>query len=106
MYSINGTTIKLTQGDTFRCQVCITQDGQPYELQEGDTVRFAMKRNFVSQTILLQKILPISLLLILNPEDTKELQTGEYVYELEMTFSGGDVDTFIQGKFVLTPEVQ
>lgn len=106
MYSIKGTTITLTQGDTFRCQVSITQDGQPYELQEGDVVRFAMKRNFVSQTILLQKTLPASLLLILNPNDTKEIATGEYVYELEMTFSGGDVDTFIQGKFVLTPEVQ
>lgn len=106
MYSINGNNITLTKGDTLRCQVNITQDGEPYELQEGDSVVFAMKRNFLSDTVLLSKTLPSSLLLILNPEDTKQMQTGDYVFELEMTFANNDVDTFVQGKFSLTPEVQ
>lgn len=106
MYSIDGTNITLIKGDTLRSQVVITQEDEPYVLQEGDVVTFAMKRNFLADTVLLQKTLPPSLLLTINPEDTKQLGTGDYVYELEMAFASGDVDTFIQGTFTLKPEVQ
>lgn len=41
-YSVSGTTITLTRGDTFEALISITQeDGSPYVLKEGDTVRFA-----------------------------------------------------------------
>ena len=43
----------------------------------------------------------------LDPEDTKELGFGTYVYDLEMTFADGRVDTFVEGKdFIISPEVE
>lgn len=43
-YSITGTTITLTRGDTFEALVSATKkDGTPYIPVEGDVIRFAMK---------------------------------------------------------------
>lgn len=45
-YSVSGTTITLTRGDTFVALISITkQDGTPYVPNDGDKVRFAMKNN-------------------------------------------------------------
>lgn len=47
-----------------------------------------------------------TMILHLDPEDTKDLGFGEYVYDVELTFANGDVDTFINNaKFILAPEV-
>ena len=46
-YSVSGTTITLTRGDTFKAVVSITQqDGSPYVPTSGDKVRFAMKAKY------------------------------------------------------------
>lgn len=46
-YSITGTTITLTRGDTFEALVSATKkDGTPYIPVEGDVIRFAMKENY------------------------------------------------------------
>lgn len=105
MYSITGTSIALTKGDTFKCEITIYQDGTEYELQQGDVVRFAMKKNYASADVLITKELPSTLLLTLAPEDTKNLAVGDYVYDIELTTAGGDVDTFIKGTLTLEPEV-
>ena len=44
--------------------------------------------------------------LYIAPEVTKTLSCGSYVYDIQITFEDGDIDTFInQAKFVLVPEV-
>lgn len=35
MYSINSTTITLTQGDSFYCTLTLTKNGYPYEVKHG-----------------------------------------------------------------------
>ena len=46
-YSVQGTTITLTRGDTFMALISITQsDGSQYFPVEGDSIRFAMKRSY------------------------------------------------------------
>jgi hypothetical protein len=46
------------------------------------------------------------MILHLEPDDTKGLGFGEYVYDVELTFANGDVDTFINNaRFSLVPEV-
>ena len=46
-YSVSGTTITLTRGDTFMADITINkQDDAPYTLVEGDSVRFAMKSSY------------------------------------------------------------
>lgn len=106
---ITGKTITLTRGDTFRATVEIfNEDGTVYEPIEGDTVRFALKQNYNSSEIKIYKDIPLdTLLLVIEPEDTKDLkQPGEYVYDIQLTHINGDIDTFISnGKFRLTEEV-
>ena len=106
---ISGKTITLTRGDTFKATIEIfNEDGTTYEPLAGDAVRFALKQNYNSNEIKIYKDIPLdTLLLEINPEDTKDLkQPAEYVYDIQLTHINGDIDTFIaNGKFKLTEEV-
>lgn len=107
-YSVSGTVITLTRGDTFMATIAINQpDGQPYTPVEGDSVRFAMKSSYTDIRTLLEKEIPIdTMLLVLNPEDTKDLTFGNYVYDIQLTTKDGVVCTFIaKAKIRITEEV-
>ena len=107
-YSVSGTTITLTRGDTFMADISINkQDDTPYIPVEGDSVRFAMKSSYEDAEPILTKDIPIdSLKLILEPKDTKKLNFGQYVYDIQLTKASGEVDTFIaKAKLKLTEEV-
>lgn len=108
--------ITLTRGDTLYAQVTpLLEDGTTYEPQEGDTVRFALKHpkmnksetEYIDEEPVLVKSIPIdTMILKIEPGDTKELGFGDYVYDVELTYANGDVDTFIAtADFTLTPEV-
>lgn len=109
--------ITLTRGDTFKCTITLIQEdtGEEYKPVAGDTLRFALKRDkmdpkktsYKDEEPLIKKDIPIdTLTLRLDPEDTKKLPFGNYVYDIEITFADGTVDTFITTKkFTLTPEV-
>lgn len=115
-YAIDGTTITLTRGDTFRAEIAIQIDGEPYTPAFGDTVRFALKHRtlnnqkteFTDPDPLILKDIPIdSMVLELEPEDTKPLGFGKYVYDLQITFADGTVSTFVtKAPFNLTEEVE
>lgn len=115
MYEINGTSIKLTRGDTFSCAVEIIKDGEVYTPEAGDKVRFALKHKrmtsnnteFADKKPLILKNIPISnMVLYLEPDDTKGLGFGEYMYDIEITFANGFVATFIhEASFEIRPEV-
>ena len=107
MFKINGTTITLTKGDSFYCQIALKKNGTAYTPQEGDVIRFAMKQSVYDTTPAISKVIPNeTLILNLLPSDTKQMAVGKYIYDLEITFANGDVDTFInQAEFDLVPEV-
>ena len=78
-YSVSGTMITLTRGDTFSALITIT------DLNDNQY---------------------IPMILTLNPEDTKHLPFGKYVYDIELTKATGEVDTFITKAILkLTEEV-
>jgi len=109
MFKIEKNDITLTRGDTLYVQINLTKDGEPYVPQEGDTIRFAMKKSYKDpdSEVLINKQVPIdTLMLEIDPEDTKSLAMSRtYLYDLELTTSIGEVYTFIAGKFKLTEEV-
>lgn len=94
---IDGTTITLTRGDTFRAHITITDsEGNEYTPQSGDTIRFAAKKNYKDLKPIIKKTIPTdTLMLHLAPQDTKKLPFGEYKYDIELTYADGDIDTFI-----------
>lgn len=108
---IDGKTIYLTRGDTFRSKVNIIDrnTGEAYIPQEGDTIRFAMSKKYgvkAESEILLINIPIDTMILEIQPEDTKGLKFGEYKYDIELTTSTGIVDTFIdKATLVLSEEV-
>lgn len=86
-----------------------------YTPVEGDIVRFAMKRpnmlpdgsDYEDTVPIVYKEIPIdTMILELEPGDTKTLSCGKYVYDIEITLADGFVDTFIaKASLKLTPEV-
>lgn len=106
-YAVNGTTITMTRGDTFKAYVAVYDGNRPYKPQEGDHIRFAMKQSIRDVEPLIVKEIPVdTLMLVLDPEDTKDLDFGTYVYDIELTTALGDVDTFItKSQLNLTEEV-
>lgn len=110
MYTIKKTSITLTRGDTLKAQISITdKDGNPYDVKEGDVIRFAMKKTYSdpdTKVLIVKEIPNDTLILTLEPEDTKELPFGQYVYDIQLTTAAGEVDTFItKASLTLTEEV-
>lgn len=109
MYSINGNKIILTKGDSFYATVAMTDKttGETYTPQQGDVVRFGVKRNLTDDDFAILKVVPNDTLEIyLAPEDTENLPIGTYVYDVELTYADGNKDTFInRATFILTDEV-
>ena len=107
-YSVKGTNITMTRGDTFSADICVYQpNGKPYNLVEGDAIQFAMKKSAKDTTVLILKDIPIKTMkLVLNPDDTKELDFGTYVYDIQLQKATGEVYTFITTSYLtLTEEV-
>lgn len=109
MVQINGTSITMTRGDTLQAKISIyNKDGSIYVPQDGDNVRFAVKRDYNDSDVLIYKDIPMeTLVLEINPDDTKSLtQPSSYVYDIQLTTADGRVDTFIaKAKFKITEEV-
>lgn len=115
MTRVDGTTIEMTRGDTLRVQIEIELDEETYVPQTGDSVAFFLKHKsfnkdktaYSDPEPLITKDVPISTMVLqLDPEDTKPLDFGKYVYDLQITFANGTVDTFINNAaFNLVPEV-
>lgn len=102
MYSINGDSITLTQGDAFYADINITEDGQSYTPAEGETVEFSLKRFFEEDPILTKDVTSLSL--YLSTEETEGLYPREYKYAVDLIRSNGDHDTFLQGTLTVTPD--
>ena len=106
MFRINpDNSIKLTRGDTARINVAVTNaDGTEHALS-GDTVRLTVKTSVNSPDVLFQKVAANGTILI-SHGDTSSLDYGNYVYDVEITTSGGDVCTIVTpSRFTIEPEV-
>ena len=112
MIQVSNNTITMVRGDTARISVSITDaEGAEYIPVEGDTLRFAVKKKYTDETVVIEKQIDINALILqIDPADTKNLQMGEtkgqYVYDVEITQADGTVDTFIRGKLILLEEVE
>jgi len=96
--------IEMTRGDSLRLKVSMTVGGAPYIPETGDVIRFALKREkmdgmrtrFVDDEPLVLKNIPTdTMMLELDPEDTKPYEFGDYVYDIQITRADGFVSTFI-----------
>ena len=106
MYNIYGTKIHLTRGDTLIANLEIKRDDETYIPAVGDVIRFAMKKDYKDEEPLILKTIDNNeMVLRLDSSDTKSLEFGEYVYDIQITMEDGTVDTFISDVFIVEPEV-
>ena len=107
MHIISGNNITLTRGDTLKVQLSLYKNGAEYTPEAGDVIRFAMKKTYGDALPILNKTIPNeTLMLTIDPNDTKTLEFGQYVYDIEITEADGTVDTFIaEAAFNIAPEV-
>ncbi|MBP5597716.1 MAG: hypothetical protein J6Y02_20260 [Pseudobutyrivibrio sp.] len=108
--------ISLTRGDTAIISVPLVTvtyiDGEPVETpytpQPGDKLRFAMSDRYGANRdqVLIYKDIPISTLVLqIDPPDTKSLKFGKYKYDIEFTDAAGHVSTGIEAIFEVAKEV-
>lgn len=115
MYKIDGTTISLVRGDSMSLKFSLKKDDEDYIPFADDHIRFAMKHSeFLpgktgykdAAPVLIKDIPYDTMTLKIDPDDTKNLGFGSYVYDVQITYANGDVDTFIPpSRFNLLAEV-
>ena len=109
MLTIKGHKITLTRGDSLTLLVSLKKDGSDYEIQEGDSIRFAMSKYYLGEEgyeLIKEKAIPTdSLELTLSADDTS-VEPREYNYDIQMTHADGTVDTFISSTITITKEVK
>ena len=104
MLKISNQEITLTRGDTARISLGITSGGQAYDYS-ADTVVFSVKKSTVTPDYIFQKTVQDCVVTIL-PTDTASLPYGTYVYDVQLTTTGGDVCTVVTPhNFVVAQEV-
>lgn len=109
MLSLVGTSIKMTRGDTgtFKLIIKDPTTGGVYTPVEGDAVIFTVrndKKNCPDCAPLLRKEFANGQV-TLNPDDTQYLKYNTYLYDVQITFASGAVNTIIGGTLTLLSEV-
>ncbi len=103
--TLSGTNISMTRGDTetltIRCSV-------PFE--DGDTVYMTVRES-VEAPVAFQKIVREfgdegEAVIVIDHEDTRDLDFGDYLYDVQVTRDSGTVTTLVKpSKFTLTEEI-
>lgn len=101
--------LSITRGDTMSLDIEITGvNGEPYELREGDTLTFTVKKTTkVGDRRLVRKVMTAETgcKLRLGEEDTS-LDYGDYRYDVELRTADGDVCTVVKpDRLTITEEV-
>lgn len=105
-YKIRRNKIQLVRGDTLRAKLTLQDKaGNLYIPTADDEIIFTVKRNAMTNQILIQKTVTDGEV-VLNPSDTENLEFGAYVYDVQVVLANGNKDTVIQANvFELLPEV-
>ena len=122
MFKIDGSKITLTRGDDAVIELSVfTPDNKPYQVQEGEKARFTVRKRPLynnSTPPLIEKDFAFetygngegsesktSFEIKLNSIDTKFMEQGVYLYDVQFCDLRGNLSTLCSGKFVLTYEV-
>lgn len=101
--------IEVTRGDTPSLHVTLRNvDGSAYELQDGDTLTFTMKKTArPCEPVMVQKVMDAETGTTFRLEETETtVPCGTYVYDVELRTAGGSVCTVVKpDKVRITQEV-
>lgn len=97
--------IIITKGDSAAMFVSIVDnDGIEYEIKDSDEVRLTVKKPGGNE--LFHKIADEDKQITFFPEDTSSLNTGLYIYDIQLTTEDGYIYTIIPANYLqITEEV-
>ena len=106
MYKIRNNQIFLTRGDSACIILTIEDDdGNEYTPSANDTITFTVKKSPYNKKVLIQHTFSNNELII-SPEDTMNLEYGDYVFDVELNNQGILVSTIVSPNlFKLCEEV-
>lgn len=108
---LNGTEIKMTRGDSESLFVsCVDAENNAFDFEAGDTVYLTVKKNINTDVIELQKVITEfddgGATFTFAPNDTKDMDFGSYVYDIQLTQQDGTITTIVKpSRFILCGEV-
>lgn len=86
--------IHLTKGDSCQIEVRVfNKDGKEVEIIDSDIITLSVKKNELADEMALTKTADLNVIYI-EPEDTKLLSSGLYVYDIQFE-RDGEVQTII-----------
>lgn len=107
MIVISGLTIKIHKGNAAGFQLRLTGEELP---EDGTNIRFRVRKNENYQNPAIEKLIPIQSGVVdidLYPEDTADLNPGDYHWNLAVMYEdGSDPYTLLEPAplFVVLPE--
>ena len=106
MFSINGTSVSLTRGDSCYIRAEITG----YTVKQGDMLTLSIKVDTdPTSPYLVQKVVQdasVDTVFAFQPNDTKDMEYGTYKYDIQLdTVDGGRYTIIPPSNFVITEEV-
>lgn len=111
MIKIKKTSISITRGDSAYISFALTNaDGNPIDLSTEDKVRCQVRKEPVTGELLFDGEITQSdeegVIWHIRPEDTAELEVGEYFWDAQIEYADGDIFTFVDvSAFNVLPEV-
>ena len=105
LYIDEDNNITLTRGDSAVLELSIKDDGMSYDYSD-DLVQLTIKRNTVTNEVLIQKTFT-SGVVVIDPSDTKDLRYTDLKYDVQLIKNdGGGVHTVIPPRlFTIAEEV-
>lgn len=96
MDKVIDNVITLVRGDTFKHEVqLLGVDDVPYVVAETDIIKFGLK-GVAGGPVLISKIIPHdTMILQINPEDTRLLESNKYMYDISLTRANGESYTIV-----------
>lgn len=103
-------TLEVIRGTTKSFSVNITDaNGEPYSMEDGDVVRFGVKRESGDEAYLIKKEVTEGengvFTFTLDPEDTIGLALGWYKYDIGLQTGDDYFNVIPYSRFVLAPNV-
>lgn len=106
MLIIKNNRIYITRGDTGTLQLSLESvNNTVVKIEEGDTIKLTVKRLASDTTNLIQLTADESGQFAISPEDTKQLNAGVYVYDVQLNRQGNIYTVIPQNYFEIKEEV-
>lgn len=99
--------IMLTKGDSASLFVGVVDLlDEEYHVNEDDIISMTIRKDADDEDVILYLIASNDNYIIFNPDDTKNLKAGYYIYDIQLETSEGEVYTIIpESTFELMREV-